>query len=85
MRNEDRCGGTVAAVQVIRISFDAPCRYCRRRAITNIRPVEAIGSPMVADLYVCESDTLQGRQDAPKWKVHLGAMMFKKARGSAPS
>jgi hypothetical protein len=45
---------TVAAVQVLRISFDAPCRYCRRRAATNIRPVDAIGSPMVADLYVCE-------------------------------
>ena len=44
---------TVAAVQVLRISFDAPCRYCRRPATTNIRPVDAIGAPMVADLYVC--------------------------------
>ena len=41
-------------VQVLRISFDAPCRYCRRPATTNIKPIDAIGSPMVADLYVCD-------------------------------
>jgi hypothetical protein len=35
---------TCIAVQVLRISFDAPCRYGRRRATTNIRPVDAIGS-----------------------------------------
>ena len=46
---------TVVEVQVMTIYFDAPSRYCRdgRRATTNIRPVDAIGSPMVADLYVC--------------------------------
>jgi hypothetical protein len=41
---------TVVEVQILRISFDAPCRYCQRQATTNIRPVDAIGSPMVADL-----------------------------------
>jgi hypothetical protein len=45
---------TVVEVQVLRISFDASCRYCRRAATTNVRPVDAIGSPMVADLYVCD-------------------------------
>ena len=46
---------TAVEVQVLPIHFDAPCRYCQdgRRATTNIRPVDAIGSPMVADLYVC--------------------------------
>ena len=36
------------AVQVGKIYFVAPCRYCRdgRRATTNIRPVDAIGRPM---------------------------------------
>ena len=45
---------TVAAVQVGKIYFDAPCKYCRdgRRATTNIRPVDSIGRPM-ADLNVC--------------------------------
>jgi hypothetical protein len=41
----------------LRISFDATCRYCRRPATTNIRPVDAIGSPMVADLYTCTAHT----------------------------
>jgi len=42
------------AVQVGKIYFVAPCRYCRngRRATTNIRPVNAIGRPM-GDLNVC--------------------------------
>ena len=44
-------------VQVLHISFDAPCRYCQRRPTTNIRPVDAIGSPMVADLYACDGHT----------------------------
>jgi hypothetical protein len=44
---------TVVEVRVLRISFDALSRYCERSATTSIRPVEAIGSPMVADLYVC--------------------------------
>jgi len=44
---------TCVEIQILRIYFDALCRYCRRPAITNIRPVDAIGSPMVADLYVC--------------------------------
>jgi hypothetical protein len=45
---------TVVAVQVGKIYFDAPCKYCRngRRATTNIRPVDTIGRPM-ADLNVC--------------------------------
>jgi hypothetical protein len=57
---------TVAAVQVLRIAFDVRCRYCRRPATTNIRPVDAIGSPMVADLYVCErhADELVARARA---------------------
>ena len=42
---------TCVEVQALRISFDAPCRYCRRRATMNVRPVDAIGSPMVADPY----------------------------------
>jgi hypothetical protein len=50
---------TVAAVQVLRIYFDASCRYCRLPARTNIRPVDAIGSPMVADLYVCTAHAAQ--------------------------
>ncbi len=51
---------TVGEVQVLRIIFDAPCRYCRRPATTNIRPVDAIGSPiMVADLYVCTGHAQQ--------------------------
>ena len=47
---------TCVEIQVLRIYFEAECRYCPddRRAIINIRPVDAIGSPMVADLYVCE-------------------------------
>jgi hypothetical protein len=45
---------TVVEGQVLSIGFDASCRYCRHRATTNIRPVDAIGSPMVADLYVCD-------------------------------
>ncbi len=42
------------AIQVGRIHFVAPCRYCRdgRRATTNIRPVDAIGPPM-GDLNIC--------------------------------
>jgi hypothetical protein len=52
---------TAVEVQVMTIYFDAPCRYCRdgRRATTNIRPVDAIGSPMVADLYVCAAHAEQ--------------------------
>jgi hypothetical protein len=49
----------VSQVQVLCISFDAPCRYCRRRATMSIRPVDAIGSPMVADLYVCTAHAEQ--------------------------
>ena len=42
------------AVQVGKIYFVAPCRYCRdgRRATTNIRPVDAIGRPM-GDVNIC--------------------------------
>jgi hypothetical protein len=45
---------TIVAVQVAKIHFDAPCKYCRdgRRATTNIRPVDFIGHPM-GDLNVC--------------------------------
>ena len=51
---------TVVEVQVMRISFDAPSRYCRgdRRATTNIRPVDSIGRPM-ADLNVCDAHAEQ--------------------------
>jgi hypothetical protein len=42
------------AVQVGKIHFVAPCRYCRdgQRATTNIRPVDAIGRPM-GDVNIC--------------------------------
>ena len=45
---------TVVAVQIGKIYFDAPCKYCRdgRRATTNIMPVDHIGHPM-ADLNAC--------------------------------
>jgi hypothetical protein len=45
---------TCVEIQVLRIYFEAACRYCPddRRATINIQPVDAIGSPMVADLYV---------------------------------
>jgi hypothetical protein len=35
---------TVVEVQVGKIYFDAPCRYCRggRRATTNIQPIDAL-------------------------------------------
>ena len=46
---------TVVAVQVLRISFDAPYRYCRRPATTKIRPLDTIGSSVLPDLYVCEA------------------------------
>jgi|HubBroStandDraft_6_1064221.scaffolds.fasta_scaffold6527911_1 hypothetical protein len=36
---------TVVEVQVMPIYFDATCRYCRRPATTNIRPVDGIGRP----------------------------------------
>jgi len=53
---------TVAAVQVMKIYFNAPCKYCRdgRRATTNIRPVDYIGRPM-ADLNVCTPRGAAGR------------------------
>ena len=46
---------TVVEVQVLRISFDAPCHYCRggRRATTNIRSVDATGWPPQANMDVC--------------------------------
>ena len=45
---------TVVAIYVMRIYFDAPCRYCRdgRRATMNVRLVDYIGHPM-AELKVC--------------------------------
>ena len=42
-------------IQVLRISLDAPCRYCRQSATMNIRPVDAIGAPKTADLYACDA------------------------------
>jgi len=44
----------VVVIYVMRIYFDAPCRYCRdgRRATMNVRPVDYIGHPM-AELNVC--------------------------------
>jgi hypothetical protein len=66
---------TCVAIQVLRISFDSPCRYCRdgRRATTYIRPVDAIGSPMVADLYVCAAhgEQLIGRAKAKGLEVSM--------------
>ena len=51
---------TVVAVQVGKIYFDAPCKYCRNgsRATTNIRPIDSIGRPM-GDLNVCDAHTRQ--------------------------
>jgi len=51
---------TVAAIQVGKIYFDAPYKYCRdgRRATTNIRPVDSIGRPM-PDLNVCNAHAAQ--------------------------
>ena len=45
-------------VQVAKIYFVAPCRYCRegRRATTNIRLLDSIGRPM-GDLNVCAGHT----------------------------
>jgi hypothetical protein len=44
------------ALQVARIHFDAPCKFCRdgRRATTGIRPVDYIGHPM-GDMDVCSA------------------------------
>jgi hypothetical protein len=46
---------TAVAVQVAKIHFHAPCKFCRdgRPAVTNIRPVDSIGRPM-GDVNVCE-------------------------------
>jgi hypothetical protein len=45
---------TVVAVQVMRIYFDPPCKYCSdgKRATMNVRPVDHIGRPM-GDMNVC--------------------------------
>ncbi len=51
--NAPRVPTVAAAAQILRIYFDGDCRCCGHPATTNIRPVTAIGSPMVADLYVC--------------------------------
>lgn len=65
---------TVAAVQVGKIYFDAPCKYCRNggRATTNIRPVDHIGRPM-ADLNVCtpHAQQLISRARAKKLEVSI--------------
>jgi hypothetical protein len=47
---------TVAALQVAKIFFDAPCKYCRsgQRATTNIRPIDSIGRPM-GNIDVCSA------------------------------
>jgi hypothetical protein len=66
---------TCTAVQVLSVSFDVLCRYCRhgRRATTYIRPVDAIGSPMIADLYVCapHADELVARARAKGLAVSI--------------
>ena len=51
---------TAVAVQVAKIHFDAPCKFCRdgRTAITNIRPVDSIGRPM-GDVNVCAGHAAQ--------------------------
>src|ERR1700732_3573700 len=62
---------TVVAIQVGKIYFDAPCRYCRdgRRATMNVRPVDYIGHPM-AELNVCSAhaERLIGEREARSWK-----------------
>jgi hypothetical protein len=64
----------VVAVQVGRIYFDAPCKYCRegRPATTNIRPVDSIGRPM-GDLNVCaaHAERLVERALARKLEVSI--------------
>jgi hypothetical protein len=51
---------TTVAIQVARIYFDAPCRFCRdgRRATTNLRPIDTIGRPM-GNMDVCEAHAEQ--------------------------
>ena len=60
---------------LLTIQFEAPCRYFRdgRNATTNIRPVDAIASPMVADLYVCKAhlERLVARARAKNLKVSM--------------
>ena len=41
---------TCAAVQVLRISFDAPCRYCRHPATTSSRPVDRNAAALASGL-----------------------------------
>lgn len=50
----------VVAIQVSKICFEAPCKYCGdgRRASTNIRPVDYIGRPL-SDLNLCGSHAEQ--------------------------
>jgi hypothetical protein len=65
---------TVVAIQVMRIYFDAPCKYCRdgRRATTNVRPVDFIGRPM-GDLNACtrHADQLIDRARARSLEVSI--------------
>jgi hypothetical protein len=51
---------TVVEVQVMRISFNALCRYCRdgRRATMGVRSVDVLGHPM-ADLNFCAGHAAQ--------------------------
>jgi hypothetical protein len=66
----------VVAVQVMRIYFDAPCKYCRdgRLATTNVRPVDFIGRPM-GDLNVCTShaERLVARARAKNLEISIWA------------
>jgi hypothetical protein len=59
--------------------FDAPCRYCRRCATKSIRPVDAIGSPIVADHNVCagkRSSSSTGEGEEPRNIDPAAALTF---------
>lgn len=49
---------TVVAIQVGKIYFDAACKYCRKRATTNIWPVDHIGRPQ-GNMDVCSDHSEQ--------------------------
>jgi len=52
----------VVAVRFGKIYFFARCRYCRRDATTNVRPIDSIGRPD-GDVNVCDqhADFLRSR------------------------
>ncbi len=76
----------VVEVQVLTIRFEAPSRYWRggRRATTNIKPVDAIGSPMVADLSVCEGHAEPARRAGESKRDRRRALAALKLFGALP-